>query len=397
MLLHAYYPDDPRAAVQARAAGDAGFDVDVVALRRPGQAATEVVDGVGVRRLPVERHRGGGLVTVFGEYVGFTARAALAAASLARRRRYDVVQVHNPPDFLVLAALGPRLFGARIVFDVHDLASDLFAMRFGGKPGARLAEIVLRFIERTAARSAAAVLTVHEPYRQELAARGVNPQKITVVMNSVDERLLPTTPPRVREVGDRFIAVYHGTVTPEYGVGLLVEALGILHERFPDVRVEIYGEGDAIAGLRARAIELGVGDALYVSDRYLPRAEVLAAVQSAAVGVVPNLPTRLNRFALSTKLLEYVALGVPAVSSDLPTIAAHFSDDEVLFYRAGNARALADAIALVHTDPEAAARRAHAARARYEEYRWTRNAEAYVNVLRCVAGLPAAHANRGGA
>jgi glycosyltransferase involved in cell wall biosynthesis len=386
MLLHAYYPDDPRATVQARAAGDAGFDVDVIALRRPDQTATEVVDRVRVHRLPVERHRGSGLVTVLREYIGFTARAALAAARLARRRRYDVVQVHNPPDFLVLGALGPRIFGARIVFDVHDLASDLFEMRFGGRPGARLARITLRLVERIAARTAAAVLTVHEPYRQELVARGVDPRKITVVMNSVDERLLP--PPRSDVVGDRFTVVYHGTVTPEYGVGVVVEALGILHERLPDLRVEIYGEGDAIAGLRARADDLGVGEALYVSDRYLPRADVLRAVQSASVGVIPNLPTQLNRFALSTKLLEYVALGVPAVSSDLPTIKAHFSDDEVLFYRAGDARALADAIALVRTDPEGATRRALAARARYDEYRWGRNAEAYVSVLRRVAGLP---------
>ena len=72
---------------------------------------------------------------------------------------------------------------------------------------------------------------------------------------------------------------------------------------------------------------------MLLSGRYLPQAEVLAAVQSAHVGVIPNLSSRLNRFALSSKMFEYVALGVPVVSADLPTIREHFSDEEVLFFR----------------------------------------------------------------
>ena len=59
------------------------------------------------------------------------------------RRRYAIVQVHNPPDFLLLAALGPRLLGARMILDVHDLAPDMFNMRFGGRRGAATAEWIL--------------------------------------------------------------------------------------------------------------------------------------------------------------------------------------------------------------------------------------------------------------
>jgi glycosyltransferase involved in cell wall biosynthesis len=382
MLLHGYFPDDPRASAQARAAVDAGFEVDVIALRRQADAAVGEVGGVRIRRLPVQRRRGGGLVTMAREYGGFTIRAAVAAMRLGRERRYDVVQVHNPPDFLVLAAIGPRLYGARIVFDVHDLASDMFGMRFDGKPGARLANAVLRTIERTAAHASCTVLTVHEPYRRELITRGVRGDKITVVMNTVDERLLPRT--RRSAPKGRFVVVYHGTVTPHYGVSLLVEALGLLRDAIPEIRVEIYGEGDAVPELRSLSRTLGVEEALYISDRYLPREEVLRAVQSASVGVVPNLPTRLNRFALSTKLFEYVAMGVPVVSSDLPTIRAHFSEDEMLFFRPGDPSSLASALAAVRTDLHAAEKRVAAARARYEAYRWEKNAEAYVETLRLV-------------
>ena len=119
-----------------------------------------------------------------------------------------------------------------------------------------------------------------------------------------------------------------------------------------------------------------------MSASHLSQREVLRAVQPASVGVIPNLPTKLNRFALSTKLLEYVALGVPVVCSDLPTLREHFTDQEVLFFEPGNAHALADALVRTAADPEAARQRAAAALSRYEEYRWSANAARYVGALR---------------
>ena len=378
MLLHGYFPDEPRVAAEARAAIDSGFEVDIVTLRRSDELSTETIEGVRLHRLPIEHLRGAGLAATVWEYLAFTALASVAAARLFARRRYDIVQVHNPPDFLVVAALVPRLLGAKVVFDVHDLASDMFAMRFERLPGSRFADRALRAIERGAARAAAAVLTVHEPYRRELVARGVPAEKVTVLMNSLDERLLPVATEPRRDGGFRI--VYHGTVTPHYGVELVVRAAAKLRESVPELRVELYGDGDAIPAIVARAHELGLDGQLAVSG-YLPQRDVLRAVQGGSVGVVPNLPTRLNHYALSTKLLEYVALGVPVVSADLPTIRAHFSDDEVRFFRAGDAESLAVALAEVASDPDGAARRAVAARQRYEAYRWSRFASTYVDLL----------------
>jgi glycosyltransferase involved in cell wall biosynthesis len=383
MLLHGYFPDDPRVSSEARAAATAGFEIDVVALRRRQDPPTALANGVRCFRLPVEHRRGRGLVAMASEYASFAARAAIIAARLARRRRYDVVQVHSPPDFLVLAALAPRLLGARIVLDVHDLSSDMFMMRFERRPGARLAGRLLRLQERWAARLSTRVITVHEPYRRELVARGVRRDKVSVVMNTLDERLLP--PPLDTTGGREFRIVYHGTITPHYGVGLIVEAAAALRESVPRLTVEIYGEGDGVADLRARTRQLGLDDRIRVNEGHRPRVDVLKAVQGASVGIVPNLPTRLNRFALSTKLFEYVALGIPVVSADLPTIREHFSEEEVLFFRAGDAIALAEALEQVACDPGAATRRAKAARRRYEDYRWERSAQTYVQALRAAA------------
>jgi glycosyltransferase involved in cell wall biosynthesis len=380
MVVHGPYPiGEPRVARQARAALEAGFDVDVVATRRDGEPPTEVVDGVRVFRLGVEHRRGGGVFQILREYLGFTALATFEVARLSRSRRYTVVQVHNPPDFLIAAAIIPKLQGARILFDVHDLSPDLFASRFEGRRGGALVDKVLCWTERLAARLADAVLTVHEPYRQVLSKRSAPASKVTVVMNSLDESLLPQAP--ARREGSDFRVFYHGTVTAWYGLELLVEAFASILPALPHAQLEIQGEGDAVAVVRERAQALSISSCVSAPGSYLPQAEVLALAQGASVGVIPNLPTRLNQFALSSKLFEYVAMGIPVVSADLPTIRAHFDDSEIRFFRAGDAASLAEALLDVARNPDDAARRVEAAHARYQEYRWPGNAARYLALL----------------
>jgi len=224
------------------------------------------------------------------------------------------------------------------------------------------------------------VLTVHEPYRQELARRGIPLEKVSVVLNSLDEELLTTdTDPPAEAEGFRI--VYHGTITPHYGVELLVEATDRSRGATPGLRLELYGAGDALPGILERAHSLGLDPALTVAPRLLSRRDVLQAVKFASVGVIPNLPLRLNRFALPTKLFEYVALGIPAVVADQETIRAHFSENEVWFFEPGNPVSLAAALERVAADPDAAAGRAAAALTRYETYRWQRYADVYTELL----------------
>jgi glycosyltransferase involved in cell wall biosynthesis len=384
MVVHGPYPvGEPRVAREVGAALQVGFDVDVVALRRKGEPATEVVDGARVFRLPLAHRRGVGLVGAMAEYLGFAALASLRVAGRSLRSRYAIVQVHAPPDFLIASAVIPKLLGTRVVLDVHDLSSHMFSMRFGRRGLGHAAEAALLAVERLAARVADAVVTVHEPYRQELCAHGVPAEKITVVMNTLDESLLPAEHAKPSTEGFRI--VYHGTVTPPYGVEVVVDSLGEVVRRVPGARVEIYGEGDSLPAIRRRAADAGLESRVVTSDGYLPHREVLERVAGASVGVIPNLPSRLNQFALSSKLFEYVALGIPVVASDLPTLRAHFGDEEVLYFGPGDAAALQEALLAVALDPSAAAGRAEAARRRYAAYRWPVQAAGYGELLRRLA------------
>ena len=132
-----------------------------------------------------------------------------------------------------------------------------------------------------------------------------------MLLNTVDEGVLAETlsrPGPVAAPGDPFRVVYHGTLTPHYGVNVLVDAAVLALNDIPNLVVDVYGEGDSRQELEDRVLAYGLSEHIRFHD-ILPQSEVLAAVMGADAGVIPNHLIRLNRFALSTKLFEYVALG----------------------------------------------------------------------------------------
>ena len=373
MVVHGPYPvGEERVLREARAARSHGYEVDVVALRRPGEPRRETVDGCRVFRLPVTTHRRTTLEVPL-EYLGFL---VLATSWLLRSviRPYDVVQVHNPPDFLLAAAMIPRLVGSRVVLDVHDFAPELFELRFERAPAS--VRRGLARIERWAFRTPDAVVTVNQRYAERIARiRGADAE---VVLNSLDEGLLPedAAPP-----SDLFRVVTHGTLNLHYGVEVLLEAFRTVKDEIADARLEIYGDGDAVEVIRRRIRELSLTDDVTFEGRYLPQREALARVAGAQVGVIANLGLPRNHQALPVKLLEYVAMGIPVVASDLRAIHDYFSRDEIVFVPPGDAAALAAALIDVATSPAEAAARAGRALERYASYRWDAQAAHYLALL----------------
>lgn len=373
MIVHSYYPvGEVRAEREARAAVEAGYSVDVICLRRPHEAHVEIVQDIRITRLPVQHVRGAGALRSISEYIEFALRASASVLRIHRKAPIDVVYVHAPPDFLIVTALIPRLLGSRVVLDIHDLSPHMFDARFGDSRLARPVERVLRAVERGACSVADRVITVHAPYRDELAAHGVPPEKITVVMNAPmpDTVALARAAARNGQHSGSFVVAYHGTVTHWYGVDLIVEAIARLEDRIPELRGLILGEGDALPQVEALAERLDVASQMDFPTELVSQVEAICRVASASCGVIPNRPSRLNRFALSSKLLEYVLLGVPVVVSRLETLAAHFSSGEVTFFEPDDAAALAEAIAWVAGHPDEAREKAERARRRAEAYSW---------------------------
>jgi glycosyltransferase involved in cell wall biosynthesis len=380
MIVHARYPvGEPRVQRLAAAAVEAGYEVDVVCLRHTGEQAREVVECVDVHRLPLSHDRSSRASAMAVEYLAFAALATAKVAQLTARQRYDVVHVSNPPDLLVFAGLIPRLAGARLILDIHDLTPDLFEWRFGGSRAHTAVRRLLEWQERISVRTADSLMTVHDGCAGVLARRSARSgQSIEIVMNSVDERLLPNRATDHDGWHEPVRLVYHGSLTELYGVHTLIEAFARsgLGDR---AALTILGDGDQRPALERQAERLGVG--VDFSRGFVPIRQALDRVADSDIGAVPLVGLPINRFSLPSKLFEYVALGVPVIAARTDTIARHFDADELSFFRPGDADDLAARLEELVADPAAARARAQKALTRYESYRWEASKRRFLAVI----------------
>ena len=388
MVVNEYYPKDFRVRREAEALTSGGHAVQVIALRKPEESWRERVGGVDVVRAPLRRHRGSALPVYLVEYAIFFTFAFWMLAYLHLRRRFDIVHVHSPPDFLVFAALIPRWFGARVILDIHDRVPELYAERFSRRPGIIRA---LVSIEGASSRFADRVITVTQRYAERLIRPGVPPEKIEIILNSADERLFPQpTRPIERDAAElksRDIRLFHhGTLMKRYGVDVLVEAVYRVLSIYPRVRLDVLGDGDLMPSLKKLVRERGIEQHVLLHG-YMRLDEMAKWIEQADLCIVPNRRSAFTDGILPTKLLEYVAMGRPVVVTRTDVVGDYFREESLCYVPSDDPEALAQAISSFIEDPKPFWNRAQTALIDYEPLRWQGQAERLNKLVRDLVGV----------
>jgi glycosyltransferase involved in cell wall biosynthesis len=388
MLVHSYYDEDPRVRREAESLVAAGRPVDVYALRRPDDPPRNEVAGVSVRRLNVQRHQGAGLGIYLVEYLAFLIRAGWSVTAAHRRRRYALVQVHTLPDFLVVATLPLRLIGVPVLLDLHEAMPEFFRSRFP-RAANPVAYALLRLQERASIALANAAVTVNVAMRERLVGLGIRPEKVTVVANSPSlVRFDPTRHESREFAADGTVRlVYAGALTPTYELDVVLEAVALIARDRPDldVRLEVFGRGDAAERLVDQATHLGIDERVTFHGR-IPIEDVPAAVARADIGVAPTRRDPFTDVSLSTKVFEYGAMGKPVVASRLPMVERTFPPGSVATYDPGNPASMAAAILSFVDDPDARRGAVERTAEIVQSSAWETEAARYVDLVDRLAG-----------
>ena len=375
MLRNYSYPEINPTQRNAETMVAAGYEVDVVALKKKGQKSREVVNGVTVYRLPVEHHRKGILRYAF-EYTVVFLLATWTLTRLQMKRKYRVIEVSGMPDFLLFAAFVPRLMGARIVLHLLDHTPGVYADHFkigAGHPVVRC----LKMIEKLCAHWADHIIVTQNASRKMLIKSGIRPSKITVILNVPDEGNF-TAPPAAPRIKTVFKLLTHGVLVERYRVQTLIKAVPELLKEIPALKVEIVGDGEYQSKLEELARSLGVADRVDFTGR-VPFKQIPAHIAAADVCVVA-IPTGVNP-AIPLKLLEYLAMGKPVVVNYFSTIQAYFDDTTMMFFRPDDEHDLARCVLELYRDPARRAALAAAGAAMYKKYKWSAMKHEYINVF----------------
>jgi glycosyltransferase involved in cell wall biosynthesis len=349
-VAYTFYESDNRVRRYAEALAERGNSVEVMALRRNGESTHAVANGVRIDRLQRRQVTEGSAAAYLAKILVFFARAMAVISARHARRSYDVVHVHNVPDFLVFAAWLPKLTGARVILDIHDILPELYGDKFH-VPEHSWTFKSMRWVERRSTRFAHHVIVAGDLWRDKLITRaGLKPEQCTTLLNHPDRRLFKPSNGTRRNDG-KFIVLYPGTLNHHQGVDLAVNAFALVRHRMPNAELHIYGEGPARQHIATLIAEGGLQDAVKLKAPV--SIEAIAGVMSDAdLGVIPKRAEGFGNEAFSTKSLEFMACGVPVVMSRTQVDSRHFDDSLVRFFEPGAPEALADAMLRDYEHPE---------------------------------------------
>lgn len=382
MVTHSFYESDNRVTRYAEALAARGDHVDVLALRRsPKLPRHEVIEGVNVFRL---QDRFGKTERSKLAYLWPLVRFLLVSSWWITRRnlkeRYDLLHIHNMPDFLVFAAWHPRLTGAHIILDIHDIVPEFYASKFNSRASS-FTTSVLQLIERYSARFAHHIIVSNDLWLEKFQGRTRTAGKCSVFINNVDTRVFQPQP-RTR-ADERIIIIFPGGLQWHQGLDIALRAFTKVRATIPHAEFHIYGDGNMKGSLVALAGELGLNGSVKFFDPVGVR-DVARIMANADLGVVPKRADSFGNEAYSTKIMEFMSLGIPVVVSRTKIDQYYFNDSVVRFFESGNADALAQAMLDVIQDSNLRKNLVSNASAYSEKHSWKSRKGDY---LRTVDGL----------
>jgi glycosyltransferase involved in cell wall biosynthesis len=377
----------------AEAAVDCGAEVDAIGLSREGGARLpKEQHGVRIYPLPMVRKLGAPLPWTLLEWTWFTTLAAVKVAQLHRTRHYDIIHVHNMPDFLVFAALIPKLRGARVILDVQDVSPELMAAKAKHMRGLLVA--LARAQERAATTFADFVVTVGWPFEKRLLARGVPQSKLTSFINSADPAYFPASlqgpiPYDANGQQGPFRFMFYGTISRRLGIDTALQALALARREAPQLVLDIMGAGDDIDAFKALAVQLGLQEAVSFRPAVPPGPELADFIVQHDAGIVPYHADGFADLLLPTKAYEMAWLRRPMIVSNTPAIRSMFRPESVLICDSESPEAFARAMIQLYNSATLRQTMVSSAAQDYERFRWENERERYATLLQDLAGTTA--------
>jgi glycosyltransferase involved in cell wall biosynthesis len=280
-------------------------------------------------------------------------RALWALYKMMRSWRPDIVHTHTAKAG-VLGRVAARMAGIRNV--VHTYHGHVLRGYFDARRTA-----AFRAVERGLAKSTRVLIAVSQSVKQDLVTLGIAPEdRIRVIPLGLELEPLAAPLPRgglraEAGVGERAPLVgIVGRLTAIKDVATFLHAADAVRARVPAARFAVVGDGELRADLEARAQRLGLGGAVHFHGWRHDMAAVYGDLDVA-------VNTSLNE-GTPVALIEAMAAGRPVVATRVggtPDLLGGGARGRLV--PAGDAGAVADAIAeAIAGGPEVAARAASA-------------------------------------
>jgi glycosyltransferase involved in cell wall biosynthesis len=379
MVSYSVYDGDNRVRRYGEALVNQGYEVDAFALWRIGhQDAGDVINGVRVYRIQGRIKNEKSKFDYLWRLLTFFFRSLWAVTREHWKQPYNLIHIHSVPDFEVFAAVFAKVSGAKVILDIHDIVPEFYASKFNVSQDSVVFKALVG-MERVSAAFADHVIASNHIWEKRLESRSVPKEKVTTIINYPNLRLFQRQG-RTRS-DDKFIMLYPGSLAYHQGLDLAIRAFSRIHEQVPQAEFHIYGSGDQMEFLKALVAQLGLGEKVLFKGSLVAE-KLVRIMENADLGVVPKRKSGFGNEAFSTKIPEFMAMGVPLVVPDTEIDRYYFNDEVAKFFEADNEASLADAMVLMIRDSGLRERLVENASKFVEDFSWDKNQVLYLDVVR---------------
>lgn len=345
MLAYTYYEEDNRVRRYAETLIENGWDVTVIALDNTGKNSPSYLKGVKIQRIQRRSINEKTKFDYFYKILKFSILSFLILTKKCFKEKIDLIHVHSVPDFLVFSTLIPKIFGTRIILDIHDIVPELYCAKFRKTHDSIIFKILLA-VEKLSAMFSDHLIIANHIWGDRIVKRSTKASKCSVILNYPDETIFNKSV-NSKHHDNYFTIMYPGALSKHQGLDIAIKAVDLIKEEIPQLKFEIYGSGTDEKYLKKLVNELDLGDIITFHDSV--SLELIAEkMASADLGIEPKLKDGFSNEAFSTKILEFMMLGVPVVISDTSAHTRYIESSTAKFFRAGNIEELADCIKLFY-------------------------------------------------
>jgi len=379
MVVYSYFPQDVRPRREAEALINARYTVDIICLRLTDQTKFENIYGVNTYRVNLSKSRSSRRKYVF-LYTSFFIRSFFLLSGLYLKNRYAVIHVHNMPDFLVFLSVIPKLFGSKVILDLHDPTPEMLITKFAEDRDSWLTKI-LKWQEKVSVRFAHKIITTNKSFLDKVISRGCPPEKINIVMNSPQESIFNqfVNKSKNKSDEDKFVVMYHGIIIKRYGFEELVNAVNLLKEKIPGIEFRVFGDGEDLSLFLEMVKRLKLDNVIKYFG--LVSVEKIAEIiPECDIGVIPNRLGPFTQINLPTRIFEYLHMKKPVVVPRTQGIKDYFDEESIFYFNAGNAEDLAKVIFNIYSNPGKALEVLNKGYEIYQRHKWESQSKNLINI-----------------
>lgn len=273
----------------------------------------ETVDGIRVVRVKTYITANEGFLKRTLDYLSFMLMGFLLGMF---ERRPDVVVATSPQFFCAIGGWALSVVKRRpFVFELRDLwPASIVAV------GAMKKSLTIRLLEKIELflyRRAKAIVSVTQSFREDLVARGIDREKIHVVINGVD---LDRYEPQARDaalaeefgLAGKFVAGYMGTHGMAHALPKVLEAAERLRDR-ADIAFFFAGSGAGRARVEQIVAERGLSNVRLIPRQ--PKERMPSLWSLCDLAIVPLRDTPVFATVIPSKIFESMGMGVPILMS----------------------------------------------------------------------------------